>query len=69
MRCKYVSETRCKNKATDKYHGIAVCADHKRVLGERVKKVLGSGNAAQQSVERKPCKIERIICCVNVVTN
>ncbi len=48
MRCKYIGESRCKNKATEKYQGVAVCAEHKLYLEERVNTVLGGKKAAQQ---------------------
>lgn len=50
MRCKFISDARCKNKATDKYQGIAVCAEHKHYLEERVNIVLGGKKAAQRSL-------------------
>lgn len=49
MRCKFISDSRCKNKATDKYMDIGVCAEHKRYLEMRVEKGLGNHKAAQQN--------------------
>ena len=54
MRCKFISDARCKNKATDKYQGIAVCAEHKHYLEERVNIVLGGKKAVQQNAHLTP---------------
>lgn len=49
MRCRFVSDGRCKYKATEKYMGIGVCADHKRFLEERIKKTFGNQESAQSA--------------------
>ena len=44
MRCRYLADGQCKNKATVWYHSIGICDEHKALL---TKLIESKGNAAE----------------------